>query len=71
LATWIAFSGSSMPTWTCRAEDELLARDEPQRVDQVAVARALDDPLVLHIANGWVPADPIRSPSPAAISRTL
>jgi hypothetical protein len=29
------------------AEDELLPRDEPQRLDQVAVARARDDPLVL------------------------
>ena len=29
------------------AEDELLARDEAQRGDEVAVARARDDPLVL------------------------
>ena len=47
LATWIALSGSSMPTWTCSAEDDLLARDEAQRVDQLAVARPRDDPLVL------------------------
>ena len=29
------------------AEDDLLARDEAQRADQVAIARARDDPLVL------------------------
>ena len=47
LATWIALSGSSTPTCTCMAEDDLLARDEAQRGDEVAVARARDDPLVL------------------------
>ena len=39
LATWIALSASSMPDVHVQAEDDLLARDEAQRLDQVAVAR--------------------------------
>ena len=35
------------PDVDVQAEDDLLARDEAQPVDQVAVARARGDPLVL------------------------
>ena len=47
LATWIALSGSSSADVDVQAEDQLLARDEAQLVDQVAVARRGGDPLVL------------------------
>ena len=47
LATWMALSASSMPDVDVQAEDDLLARDEAQRLDQVAVARAGGDALVL------------------------
>ena len=47
LATWIALSGSSTPDVHVQPEDDLLARDEAQLVDEVAVARRGGDPLVL------------------------
>ena len=52
-------------------EDDLLARDEAQRADEVAVARARDDPLVLPHRER-VRARPSRSsgPAPARGSRT-
>ena len=53
-----------------QAEDDLLARDEPQRLDEFAVARRGGDPLVLQRASGCVPAEPINSPFLSAMSRT-
>ena len=47
LVTWIALSGSSTPDVHVDAEDDLLARHELEAGDQVAVARARHDPLVL------------------------
>ena len=43
-------------------EDQLLARDEAQRRDQVAVARAGDDPLVLPHREWMRPGGPDREP---------
>ena len=51
------------PDVDVQAEDELLARDEAQRADQVAVARrGATIRWSSHIANGWVPAEPIVEP---------
>ena len=66
LATWIALSGSSSADVHVQAEDELLARDEAQRADQVAIARAATIRWSSHIANGWVPAEPMVRPLRAA-----
>ena len=65
LATWIALSGSSMPDVDVQPEDDLLARDEAQRLDQVAVALARGDPLVLpareRMRAGRADAQPVRA----------
>ena len=63
LATWIALSGSSTPTWTCMPEDQLLAGDEAQRArsGRGSASRATIR-WSSHIANGCVPAEPIVSP---------
>ncbi len=58
------------PNVHVHAEDQLLAGDEAQRRDEVAVAGRATIRWSSQRANGWVPAEPIASFLEAAVAAT-